>query len=144
MTGMTSIVKTIARLLEGLMFVYGMYVILHGHLTPGGGFAGGVIIAGAFVLHVLANGSPQEALEARKAAASGTESAGIFSFWVVALIGLLAGAWWFQNVLGPGTPFTLPSAGLIPVSNLAIGIEVAAALVCIYVALLIVRRGGQA
>jgi multisubunit Na+/H+ antiporter MnhB subunit len=57
MQGMSVIVKKIAQLMSGLIFVYGIYIITHGHLTPGGGFAGGALVAGAFILLILANGS---------------------------------------------------------------------------------------
>lgn len=43
--GMTLIVKTVTRLTIGLILMYGIYITLHGHLGPGGGFAGGVIVA---------------------------------------------------------------------------------------------------
>ena len=57
MEGMSIIVKKVTQLVAGLIFTYGIYIILHGHLTPGGGFAGGAIIAGAFILLILAFGS---------------------------------------------------------------------------------------
>lgn len=142
MTGMTSIVKTAAHLMVGLMFVFGVYVIVHGHLTPGGGFAGGVVMAGAWILRVLAFGLPDPA--ARQEGASRIESVGILGFWALGLLGLVAGGVYFLNVLGVGAPFTLPSAGLVPYLNIAVGIEVAAALVCIYAALLLVRREEEA
>jgi len=41
--GMSLIVKTITRLTVGLILLYGIYIVLHGHVSPGGGFAGGVI-----------------------------------------------------------------------------------------------------
>jgi len=37
MKGMTTIVKKIAQIISGLIFLYGVYIIFHGHLTPGGG-----------------------------------------------------------------------------------------------------------
>ena len=43
MKGMTVIVKKTTQLIAGMIFLYGIYIIVHGHLTPGGGFAGGVI-----------------------------------------------------------------------------------------------------
>ena len=46
--GMSLIVKTITRLTVGLILLFGIYIVLHGHLSPGGGFAGGVIIALSF------------------------------------------------------------------------------------------------
>ena len=57
MNGMTVIVKKTTQLIAGLIFLYGIYIIIHGHLTPGGGFAGGVILAGSFILLILAFGS---------------------------------------------------------------------------------------
>ena len=53
---MTLIVKKTTQLISGMIFMYGIYVIVHGHLTPGGGFAGGVIIAGSLILVTLAYG----------------------------------------------------------------------------------------
>lgn len=63
MEGMSSIVKKVSQLMAGLIFMYGIYIILHGHLTPGGGFAGGAIIAGAFILLILAFGSVPSSLK---------------------------------------------------------------------------------
>ncbi len=54
MKGMTLIVKKTTQLIAGMIFMYGIYVIVHGHLTPGGGFAGGVIVAGSLILITLA------------------------------------------------------------------------------------------
>ena len=77
MEGMSTIVKRIAPLLAGLIFLYGIYIILHGHLTPGGGFAGGAIIAGAFILLILAFGSSALNLKKEVAGSSNTESIAI-------------------------------------------------------------------
>ena len=46
--GMSLIVKTITRLTVGLILLYGIYIVSHGHVSPGGGFAGGGIIALSF------------------------------------------------------------------------------------------------
>ena len=54
--GMSLIVKTITRLTVGLILIYGIYVIFEGHKGPGGGFAGGVIIALSFIHLMLAFG----------------------------------------------------------------------------------------
>ena len=59
MNGMSLIVKRITRYTVGLIFLYGIYIVLHGHLTPGGGFAGGVIIALSFIHIVLAFGKKE-------------------------------------------------------------------------------------
>lgn len=50
------IVKTLARLLAPFIVIYALYVIMHGHYSPGGGFQGGVILAASFVLLAVSHG----------------------------------------------------------------------------------------
>jgi multicomponent Na+:H+ antiporter subunit B len=144
MNGMTMIVKRISQLMIPSIFLLGIYIILHGHLTPGGGFAGGVLIAGCFVLLVLAYGSEEVKSEARKWRASLSESLGIFLFWFLALLGMIQGTYFFYNIIAktnPGQANQLFSAGIIPLCNIAIGIEVGAALFAIFITLVILRVG---
>jgi len=141
---MTLIVKNISHLMIPSIFLLGVYVVVHGHLTPGGGFAGGVLIAGSFVLGILAYGSEEAKSLAKKWRASLGESLGIFLFWFLAILGLVQGTGFFYNMLAktaPGQPGQLFSAGLIPLCNLAIGIEVAAALFAIFITLAILKVG---
>lgn len=141
MKGMTLIVKTITRLIAGLILLFGIYVVLHGHLTPGGGFAGGVIIAGSFVLLFLAYGSEETKNEMGKWGASLGESLGILIFWLMAMLGIFAGTYFFLNLLGRGEPLHLFSAGIIPLCNIGIGIEVAGALFAIFISLAVLKMG---
>ena len=53
---MTIIVKKISQIICPVIFIFGLYIIVHGHLSPGGGFSGGVILAGAFILQILSKG----------------------------------------------------------------------------------------
>ena len=141
--GMTIIVKTVARLLSGLIFLFGFYIICHGHLTPGGGFAGGVVVSGGFILLFLAYGSEEATNEIKIWRAAICESLGTFFFWLTAMIGLLGGSFFFLNILPKGKPFHLLSAGIIPLCNLFIGIEVAASVFGIFIALSILKRGDK-
>ena len=50
------IIKTIARILIPFIQIYALYVIMHGHHSPGGGFQGGVILAASLVLLILTHG----------------------------------------------------------------------------------------
>ncbi|NVL89993.1 MAG: Na(+)/H(+) antiporter subunit B [Desulfobacterales bacterium] len=50
------IVKAVARLLMPFIVVYALYVVMHGHYSPGGGFQGGVILAASFVLLGVSHG----------------------------------------------------------------------------------------
>jgi multicomponent Na+:H+ antiporter subunit B len=50
------IIKTLARVLVPFMLLYALYVIMHGHHSPGGGFQGGVILGASLVLLVITHG----------------------------------------------------------------------------------------
>ncbi len=138
MSGMSVIVKTVTRLIVGIIFLYGIYIILHGHISPGGGFAGGVIISAAFVLLVLAQGSSDVRSELRKNAAAIGESAGILIFLGLAVVGIFSGNF-LMNFLAKGKPTQIFSAGIIPLCNIGIGVEVASALFAVFIALVILR-----
>ncbi|HDR90275.1 MAG TPA: hypothetical protein ENN63_11705 [Bacteroidetes bacterium] len=141
MQGMSIIVKKVAQLLSGLIFMYGIYIITHGHLTPGGGFAGGAILAGSLILLVLAFGSDVMRLQKREAGSSIMESAAILGFLLLAVAAIIAGAGiFFYNYLPKGQLFHLVSAGVIPLYNIMVGIEVAAALFTIFLALVIYKE----
>ena len=141
MKGMSVIVKKIAQMMSSLIFVYGVYIITHGHLTPGGGFAGGALVAGAFILLILANGSEYVKLKRQEEGSSLIESIAVLSALVLALIGLVAGSMvFFNNWLPAGIPGRLISAGTIPLYNIFIGMEVGAALITIFLALVIYKE----
>jgi multicomponent Na+:H+ antiporter subunit B len=135
---MSEIVRTVALWLKGFILIYGIYVVLYGHITPGGGFAGGVIIACGLILPVLARGqSPRETTFGR-AVASFLDSAGVLLFLALAATGMVwtSGAF-FQNLIA--TPeearFTLLSGGFIPIANFGLGLKVASALFLVFLAL---------
>lgn len=50
------IIKTLTRVLAPFLQLYALYVIAHGHYSPGGGFQGGVILAASFILMVISFG----------------------------------------------------------------------------------------
>lgn len=140
--GMTVIVKTVTRLTVGLIFLYGVYIVLHGHLTPGGGFAGGVIVALSFVHMVLAFGKEQALRGLRESTIPLFEGVGAAAFLTIALLGFLGGHFFF-NILPKGQPFHLFSAGTIPLSNIAICFKVGAGLFAVFLALVLLRPAGD-
>ncbi len=52
------ILATVSRLVTGLLLVFSVFLLIRGHNLPGGGFAGGLVAACAFILHALAAGFP--------------------------------------------------------------------------------------
>jgi multicomponent Na+:H+ antiporter subunit B len=102
----------------------GIYIVAHGHQTPGGGFQGGVVLATALLLTYLSSDymtmrrvGPQALIEA-------AEGVGAAGFALIAAGGLVGGGAFFQNWLGKGTPGKLLSAGTIPLDNIAVGLAV--------------------
>ena len=141
MNGMSVIVKKVSQFMAAIIFLYGLYIITHGHLTPGGGFAGGAVLAGAFILLVLANGTDIILLRHEEENASLIEGFSIFSFIVLATIGIFRGSMvFFNNYLPEGKVGELVSAGIIPIYNIAVGTEVGAALFTIFLALVIYKE----
>ena len=138
---MSVIVKKVSQLVTPLIFMYGIYIILHGHLTPGGGFAGGAILSNAFILLVLAQGSGLMKLKQKEEGSSQTESLAILVFLVLATLALFMGTYiFFHNYLPAGRIGELLSAGVIPLYNIVVGIEVGAALITIFLALAIYKE----
>ncbi|MEA1911258.1 MAG: Na(+)/H(+) antiporter subunit B [Spirochaetota bacterium] len=119
------ILKTGSRLLFPLMFLFGIYIITHGHLTPGGGFPGGVIIATGFFVVLLTS----ESVKFNKTVMSVLEGLAGLSFIGLGLVGLFgSGNSFLQNFLPLGSFNTVFSAGIIPIIYAVVGIKVAAEL----------------
>ncbi|MBL7156604.1 MAG: hypothetical protein ISS92_00430 [Candidatus Omnitrophica bacterium] len=136
--GMSVIVKTITRLTVGLIFLYGIHILSHGHVSPGGGFAGGIIVALSFVHLMLAYGKDVALEKLPRGVTSLFEGMGAIIFLSIALIGFTSG-YFFINFLAKGEPFRLFSAGIIPLCNIAIGLKVGAGLFAIFVALVLLK-----
>jgi len=137
--GMSIIVKSIARILTGFVLLYGIYIVLHGHISPGGGFAGGFIIALSYILIMLAFGKEEILQRVPQATITILESVGAIMFLFIALLGFSSG-YFFRNWLPEGTPFKLLSAGTIPISNVALALlEVSLGLFGIFLVLVLLK-----
>ena len=113
-----------ADLFFPLLLVVGLYIILHGHLTPGGGFQGGVVLAAAFFIPVLAR--PGTTLDHH--AVSLIEGLAGAAFILIGLLAMLGGDAFLTPLLGKGELGTLFSAGTLPLLYLAVGLKVGAEL----------------
>jgi multicomponent Na+:H+ antiporter subunit B len=143
--GMSLVVKTVTRWLKGLILLYGLYLVLYGHLTPGGGFPGGVILTSAFILITLAEGQEGATKHLSKTAAMEMDSIGALIFLLVALMGIVTTGVFFTNFLSwpenetAEAAFTLLSGGIIPLCNIGIALKVGASLFMVFVILSAVR-----
>ena len=91
MKGMTVIVKTISSWVKVFIFLFGIYIIITGHLSPGGGFAGGVILASSYVLLMLAFGRDFVEENLSLPVASRLDCVGALLFALIAILGLVFG-----------------------------------------------------
>ncbi|MCX6777465.1 MAG: hypothetical protein NT157_01105 [Candidatus Micrarchaeota archaeon] len=123
---MSPIVRTSSKLLFPFILAYGLYIVANGHLTPGGGFQGGVVMAMAFYLYLLSFGHEKTEKIYDEAKLSITESFGSLLFIGIAFAGLLLGFKFMGNWLVKGTLFDILSAGFMLPLNFAIGLKVAA------------------
>lgn len=118
-----------ALILVPLLVTLGGYVVLHGVLTPGGGFQGGIVLAAAPVAVLLAG----RYLAVRRAAPNwlleAIDSAGAIAYGLIGLGGLIFASVFFKNFLPLGTPGKLLSAGTMPLNSIAVGLEVSGAFV---------------
>ena len=133
--GMTIIVKTVVRIIVGMIFLYGFYIILHGHLSPGGGFGGGVVLALGLLSVLLAYGRDDTLKRLRLGFLRDLEHASPLLFLGVGLIGTAWGGAFLANVLSKGKLFALLSSGIILPLNIVIGVKVGLSLFLVVLAL---------
>ena len=139
MKGMTPIVRNVAGLVSGFVMLYGLYVVCTGPLAPGGGFAGGVIMMAGAVMLMLAFGGDRARELMAQNRCHVLDGFGALAFALIALFGIFLGGF-FKNFLPQGKVHELFSGGTILVSNIAIGLKVAAGLVGIFLALVLATR----
>jgi multicomponent Na+:H+ antiporter subunit B len=138
MIGMSKVVRTIANIMFPLVIIYGLYVIAHGHLTPGGGFQGGAVVASGCALLLVAYGSSCIFKKIKESHLSILESLGALGFISLAFIGVFTGSVFFSNFLTgtnllfgaipTGGAADINTGGTLPLMNFAVGLKVIAGL----------------
>jgi multicomponent Na+:H+ antiporter subunit B len=114
------------------LLLIGLYVVAHGPITPGGGFQGGVVLAGAFVLVYLAGEYRGYRNLTLQPAVDFAEGAGAGGYAVIGVVSLVLGTAYLQNFGPLSTAGKLGSGGSITYLNLASALEVAAAFVLLF------------
>jgi multicomponent Na+:H+ antiporter subunit B len=119
--------KLLSLILIPLLVALGVYVVLHGALTPGGGFQGGVVLAAGPVAILLAGRYLSMKRVAPERLTEAADALGAASYALIGLAGLIFVGTYLQNPLPLGTPGRLLSAGMMPLNSIAVGLEVAGA-----------------
>ncbi len=134
-----AILQGVAFVLCPIIFIFGIYIILNGHLSPGGGFSGGAVMGSGLILYVAAFGF-------RKTQRFFDEHiykiAKITALCMYGLIGTyfyMTGANGIENHIPLGIPGHILSSGIILPINVCVGLEVACTMYAFYA---LFRRGG--
>jgi multicomponent Na+:H+ antiporter subunit B len=123
----SDVLRTVGILATGLAFLVGVWLIAFGFVTPGGGFQGGVVVAGAFLLVYVTGSYASWKKVSSETAVDPAEGFGVGAYVALGVATLAAGAPFLHNFLGPGKSGTLQSGGSLSFLNWATAIEVAAA-----------------
>lgn len=140
-------VRALALGLSAPLVVFGLYIITHGQISPGGGFQGGVILASTPLFLFLCGDYRQFCAITSHELTEAAEAAGAGVFALIGLLGTWAGLAFLQNGLPLGKTGSIASSGTIAVISFATGIEVCAGLVLVLMAyfdrVLVIREGGS-
>ncbi len=140
------ILKIISLPISIILICLGVMTILGGHITPGGGFQGGAMIASGVILSILVYGIGNSPLEFSHAYIEILESVGALGFIILGLVGLFVGGFFLYN---GGTDLLnvvpqsiqnvlhypdVTNAGIIPYLNIFVGLKVFVGLSAIVIA----------
>ena len=118
------VLRRTARVLVPIILLFGCYVVLTGHLGPGGGFSGGAILGSGMILCAMSFGFASAEKLLRGDACRAIVTAALSFYSLSKCYSFFCGANRLQTVFTPGTPGRILSAGLILPLNVAVGLVV--------------------
>lgn len=134
-----TILQKIAFVLVPMIMIFGIYVILNGHLSPGGGFSGGAIIGAGLILYLNAFGfAKTERFFTEKTYKTICFCALAF-YCMAKSYSFYTGANGLESGIPLGTPGAILSSGLILPLNICVGLVVACTMYAFYA---LFRKGG--
>ncbi len=129
------IVRIVVRLIVPFIQIYGVYVVLNGHLSPGGGFAGGAILGSSMLLFGLAFNLEEGSKKLSHDTSMLLESGGALLFGSLGILSILLGSNYLGNANAGfplGTTGNLFSGGIIFIITMAIGVKVASTVITLF------------
>lgn len=134
------ILQRSAALLVPVIFLFGIYIILNGHLSPGGGFSGGAIIGAGLILYLNAFGFRKTARFFTYKTFAGISFAALLFYALAKSYSFYTGANHMASGIPLGTPGAILSSGLILPLNICVGMVVACTMYAFYA---LFRKGGM-
>ena len=126
------ILANCVRFMAPMLVVFGAYILLNGHLSPGGGFSGGTVLGAGLILYLCAFGF------ARTGRFFNFRTFRVITSGALAFYALSKGYVFFtgangiENGLGPGTFGRILSGGLLMPLSVAVGLVVACTMYALY------------
>jgi multicomponent Na+:H+ antiporter subunit B len=108
--------------------MFGIYIVTHGQVTPGGGFQGGVVLSSAPILIYLCSEYKQFRRAVQQRLVEVAEAFGAGSYILVGGLGVVMGGLFLQNTLPLGQSGTITSGGTVALIDLGVGLEVSGGL----------------
>lgn len=127
------ILQTVARILVPPIVIFGIYVILGGHLGPGGGFSGGAVIGAGLILYLNAFGFAKTERFFNEKTYKRLSFCALGCYCLAKSYSFYTGANHIESVIPLGTPGAILSSGLILVLNICVGLVVAGTMYTFYV-----------
>lgn len=134
------ILQKIAFILIPPIIIYGIYVVLNGHLSPGGGFSGGAIIGAGLVLYQNAFGFKKTSKFFTYKVFSSVTVCSLLFYACAKSYSFYTGANHIESIIPKGIPGNILSSGLILPLNIAVGMIVACTMYAFYS---LFRKGGM-
>jgi multicomponent Na+:H+ antiporter subunit B len=128
----SDVIRVVVPLAVPVLFLLGLWVVAFGLVTPGGGFQGGVLLAGALFVVFVAAGFRSYGKLTPTPWLDFAEGFGAAAFALLGLGALIGGAAYLHNFLGSGVRGTLESGGSLPLLNWATALEVTAAMLLLF------------
>ena len=135
-----AILQRITRIVVPVIFLYGFYIILNGHLSPGGGFSGGATIGAGLILYVTTFGFHKTQRFFSEKTYDRVKVGALSLYSVTMIYYFYTGANMIKNIIPMGTPGNILSSGMILPINIFVGLEVACTM---YAFFAMFRRGGM-
>lgn len=133
------ILQTAARILVPPIFIFGIYVILAGHLGPGGGFSGGAVTGAGLILYLNAFGFARTERFFTAKTYRRMSFGALACYTLAKSYSFYTGANQIESIVPLGTPGAILSSGLILLLNICVGVVVAGTMYTFYV---MFRKGG--
>ena len=127
------ILRMSARILVPIIMLFGVYVVLNGHISPGGGFSGGAIIGAGLILYQNAFGFKQAKRIFNEKTYKTISASALLTYCLCKTYSFFTGANHLNSHIPLGIPGHILSSGLILILNICVGMVVACTMYTFYV-----------